>query len=87
MEIEPDECVLTGRFVAPNNSVSVRVSGTPYFYRIIGGQADRMTDADRAQWEAEARSAFSPAEVAIQTDSGTVAAFEKPRRPSKPESE
>jgi len=60
VEIEPNECVLTGRFVNPDNSVSVRVKGTPYFFRIVGGQANRMTDELRAQWEGEAKTEFEP---------------------------
>jgi hypothetical protein len=60
VEIEPNECVLTGRFVNPDNSVSVRVKDTTYFFRIVGGQADRMTDELRAQWEGEAKAEFEP---------------------------
>ncbi len=65
VEIEPNECVLTGRFVSPDNSVSVRVENSPYFFRIVGGQADRMTDDLRAQWEGEARLEFEPAPMSL----------------------
>lgn len=53
VEVEPNECILTGRYVDPGNSVSERVKDTPYFWRVVGGQYDRVTDEDRARWRDE----------------------------------
>lgn len=46
--VEATECALTGRPVTPFNSVREKVTGTPYFYRVVASQYHRMTDAIRA---------------------------------------
>lgn len=49
---EADECILTGAHVDFYNSVREKVTGTAYFYRVIGHQYDRVTDAHRDYWRA-----------------------------------
>ena len=62
---EADECVLTGAYVDFANSVRERVKGTPYFYRVIGHQYDRVTDEMRAKWAKEAKAEDKPATAVV----------------------
>ena len=57
VKTEADECILTGRKLAApyDTTVRERVSGTPYFYRILGSQYHRVTDEMRAGWAEEAK--------------------------------
>ncbi len=64
VEINADECVLTGAHVNFENSVRERVIGTPYFYRVTNSQYHRVTDDLRAQWAKEATVNDKPAPVA-----------------------
>jgi hypothetical protein len=66
VETEATVCVLTGRPVSPDNSVREGVSRTAYFYRVVGGQYDRVTDEDRARWHAEAIAQDAPAPVVAE---------------------
>lgn len=66
VEVEADECILTGRkLTAPfDNTVRERVTGTSYFYRVLGSQYHRVTDDMRAEWYKEAKKQDAPAFVA-----------------------
>lgn len=67
VEVEADECILTERPLAPPyGSYTVRepVTGTPYFYRVLGSQYHRVTDEMRAGWQKEARKQEAPAYTA-----------------------
>lgn len=61
VEIDADECILTGAYVDFGNSIRERVKGTPYFYRVIGSQYNRVTDDMREAWAREAKAADKPA--------------------------
>jgi hypothetical protein len=54
VEREATECILTGRAVDAFNSVREPITGTPYFYRVLGSQYGRVTDDMRAKWRAGA---------------------------------
>jgi hypothetical protein len=47
VEREATECALTGNPVDFENSVREPVTGTPYFWRVIGHQYHRVTDEHR----------------------------------------
>lgn len=53
---EATECILTGRELkAPfDTTVSHRVAGTLYFYRVVGSQYHRVTQAHMDFWAAHA---------------------------------
>ena len=57
---EATVCILTDRAVDKLNSVREKVKGTPYFYRVIGHQYDRVTDENRAKWIDEAKQIDAP---------------------------
>lgn len=62
VESEATECILTERaLVAPyDNTVRERVTGSPYFYRVLGSQYHRVTDEMRAGWHKEAKKQDAP---------------------------
>lgn len=67
VEVEATECILTERALAApyDNTVRERVSGTPYFYRVLGSQYHRVTDEMRLEWQNEfapAVESFAPSE-------------------------
>lgn len=72
VESEATECILTGTAIARpfDNTIRERVSGTPYFYRILGSQYHQVTDSLRDQWRVEARVAIPAPEMASITRSG-----------------
>jgi hypothetical protein len=63
VEVEATECILTGRALAApyDNTVRERVSGTPYFYRVLGSQYHRVTDELREAWQADSPKQTAPA--------------------------
>lgn len=65
IEYEADECILTGRFVDPRNSVREKVTGTPFFYRVIDSQYERVTNVMRGHWKANAPKEEAPVEAAV----------------------
>lgn len=74
VEIEADVCILTERHLtAPfENTIRQRVAGTPWFYRIVGGQYDRVTPGMLALWDAEAKAQDDPIEAKAQDKPATV---------------
>lgn len=62
VESEATECILTGRGLAVpyDNAVRERVTGTPYFYRVLGSQYHRVTDEQRAEWQKEGKRQDAP---------------------------
>ena len=74
---EATECVLTGIPVDHDNSVREKVTGTPYFWRVIGHQYHRVTDELREWWAEQAK-----ANPDAKWDANTV--FPKPPEPAKP---
>ncbi len=63
---EADECILTGSYVDFGNSIREKVKGTPYFYRVIGHQYDRVTDEMRAKWAKEAKAEDKPSAAPVK---------------------
>lgn len=62
-EREATECVLTGHFVDPRNSVRQSLPGGKYFVRILSGQYDHVTPELLAQWATQAEAEDAPAVV------------------------
>ena len=72
VQVEATECILTERALAApyDNTVRERVSGTAYFYRVLGSQYHRVTDDDRAKWQSDApkaSSSFAPKSKVVMT--------------------
>jgi hypothetical protein len=84
--VEATECVLTGRPVDPENSVREMLTGTRYFFRVVKGQYDRVTDALRDEWRAEVTSTVSVSVVPSVTADVPVETSEKSRRQKSLES-
>ena len=51
---QPEVSILTGARIFKQGSVTERVTGTEFFYRIEGAYYDRVTPGQRAEWQRSA---------------------------------
>ena len=64
---DPTHCAFSGKWVRGVHSNRERITGTPFFYRILADEMHKVTDKWRAEFAASVKAALVKSAVPVTT--------------------